>query len=36
MRGIRSLRFGRTGFGSLLAHVESLAGPFGFGREIAR
>jgi hypothetical protein len=33
VRGIRSLRFGRTGFGSFLAHVRSLAGAFWFGKE---
>jgi len=32
VRGIRGLRFGKAGFGSLLVHVESLAGPFWFGK----
>jgi hypothetical protein len=30
--GIGGLRFGEAGFGSLLVHVESLAGPFWFGK----
>jgi hypothetical protein len=34
--GIRGLRFGRIDFGSLLAHVGSLAGRFTFEKEIGR
>jgi hypothetical protein len=36
VREFRGLRFGRISFDSLLAHVESLAGPFCFGKQIGR
>ena len=34
VHGIRGLRFGRTRFGSFLAHGENLAGVHSFGKEI--